>query len=223
MLEIVYQDRHLVVCIKPAGVLSQDAGEGSMPQLLRAQLDREYVGVVHRLDKEVSGLMAYALSRKAAAGLSQAIQSHEFQKTYLAVLQSVPQEREGLLRDLLFHDKNKNKTYVVDRMRKNVKEAVLDYMVMQEAEEGTLVKVNLHTGRTHQIRVQFASRKHPLVGDRKYGGKGSGSALALWSYGLCFPHPLTGERMAFLKMPPDTPPWNGFQSTDILTKPENTL
>lgn len=213
MLELIYQDQNIVVCIKPAGVLSQDAGEGSMPQLLREQLKKEYVAVVHRLDKEVGGLMVYALSQKAAAGLSRAIQKHDFGKTYLAVLQGVPQEQKAVLEDLLFHDKNRNKTYVVDRVRKNVKDASLDYVLMQEVDGRSLVKVRLHTGRTHQIRVQFASRKLPLVGDRKYGGKAPDSRLGLWSYSLRFPHPVTGKVMEFVQLPPEEMPWSSFQMT----------
>lgn len=223
MLEVIYQDEDLVVCVKPAGVLSQDAGKGSMPQLLREQLKKDYIGVVHRLDKEVGGLMVYALSQKAAAGLSRAIQNHEFGKMYLAVLRGVPQEREAVLKDLLFHDKNRNKTYVVDRVRKNVKEASLDYTLLQEAEGCSLVKVRLHTGRTHQIRVQFASRKLPLVGDRKYGGKMPDNHLGLWSCGLHFPHPVTGKKMEFVQLPPDEAPWSGFQRTELLTKSKIAL
>lgn len=210
MITVLYEDRHLVVCVKPAGVLSQDAGEGSLPGLLRAQLKEVYLGVVHRLDREVGGVMVYARTPAAAAALSRAVQERALEKTYLAVLRGAPAEPAGTLEDLLFHDKNRNKTYVVNRVRKGVKDACLDYQVLKTAGERTLVQIRLHTGRTHQIRVQFASRGLPLVGDGKYGGKEPGIPLGLWSWQLAFPHPVTGEPMTFLQPPPDQAPWTWF-------------
>jgi len=201
MLEILYQDRDLVVCVKPAGVLSQDAGARSVPAMLREQLGAEYVGVVHRLDKEVGGVMVYALSQKAAAGLSRAVQERKLEKVYQAVLQGIPETPSGMLEDLLFHDKNRNKTYIVDRERKGVKDARLEYEVLRMGSLHSLVRVLLHTGRTHQIRVQFAGRKLPLVGDGKYGGKEPGAALCLWSSQLRFDHPVTGKTLCFSKEP----------------------
>ena len=163
MIAILYEDRHLVVCVKPAGVLSQDAGENSLPGLLRAQLGTDYVGVVHRLDREVGGVMVYAKTPGAAAALSRSVQERTLEKTYLAVLRGIPEASTGTLEDLLFHDQNRNKTYVVDRVRKGVRDARLDYKVLETAGERTLVRIRLHSGRTHQIRVQFASRRLPLV------------------------------------------------------------
>lgn len=212
MLTILYQDRHIVVCVKPSGVLSQDAGETSMPSLLRQQLHVEQIYVIHRLDREVGGVMVYGLSQKAAAALSRAVQERKLEKTYLAVLRGIPAQPESVLEDLLFHDKTRNKTYVVDRLRKGVKGAKLEYQVLAHTGDCSLAKVRLYTGRTHQIRVQFASRKLPLVGDGKYGDKDSGSTLGLWSWQLTLPHPVTAARMMFSAQPPGEMPWTLFEA-----------
>lgn len=209
-MEILFSDEHIAVVVKPAGALSQDSGENCVPQLLRKTLGAEQVHVVHRLDREVGGVMVYALTSKAAAGLSRTVQERKMKKTYLAVLRGVPSEPSALLEDLLFHDQRRNKTYVVDRQRKGVKDASLDYTLLETVEEKSLVQVHLHTGRTHQIRVQFASRKLPLVGDGKYGGKEPSSSLGLWCHRLCFPHPVTGKRLSFAQNPPITAPWDKF-------------
>jgi len=211
MIQILYQDQDLVVCVKPAGITSQEAGEQSMPALLRKQLRCDYVAVIHRLDREVGGVMVYALSQKAAAILSQAVQEHVFEKRYYAVVCGTELQDSATLEDLLFHDKQKNKTYVVKRERKGVKYAKLEYTRLSTAENRTLVEVLLHTGRTHQIRVQFASRKHPLAGDGKYGGKQTGKQLGLWSHSLRFPHPISGETMEYSCEPPAISPWDLFR------------
>jgi len=210
MIKILYQDPHIVVCLKPSDVISQDGGEGSLPHFLMQQLEVSNIYPVHRLDKAVGGVMVYALSQRAAAELSRAVQERTLKKTYLAVLCGRPQKDADELSDLLFHDRFKNKTYVVDRMRKGVKDASLDYRVLEEANGRTLVQINLHTGRTHQIRVQFASRKLPLVGDGRYGGKTAEKELGLWSYRLTFSHPITKETMTFSHRPPESVPWDGF-------------
>lgn len=207
-MEILYADAHIAVAVKPAGVLSQDAGEHSMPGLLREQLGAEQVFLVHRLDRDVGGVMVYALSQKAAAGLSRAVQERTMEKRYLAVLRGIPEEEQATLEDLLFHDQRRNKTYVVDRPRKGVKDAKLEYTLLEKTEERSLVDILLHTGRTHQIRVQFASRQLPLVGDGKYGGKGG--TLGLWCRSLTFPHPITGKVLSFSQNPPHAEPWSGF-------------
>lgn len=209
-MEVLFSDKHIAVAVKPAGVLSQDAGENSMPHLLRQQLHVEEVHVIHRLDKEVGGVMVYGLSKEAAASLSRMVQNREMEKIYLAVLRGIPAEKEAVLEDLLFHDQRRNKTYVVDRLRKGVKDAKLDYTLLETVGERSLVRVRLHTGRTHQIRVQFASRKLPLVGDGKYGGKEPGSKLGLWCHSLAFSHPITGEKLHFTQNPPAIVPWDSF-------------
>ena len=218
MVTVLYRDQQIVVCIKPAGTLSQDAGERSMPYLLRQQLGVAEVYTVHRLDREVGGVMVYGLTENAAAALSRAVQQRTLEKTYLAVLRGVPEAPAGRLEDLLFHDQKRNKTYVVDRVRKGVKDASLDYEILQTVQQRTLVQVHLYTGRTHQIRVQFACRRLPLLGDGKYGGKEAGSGLGLWSYRLSFPHPATGKQLTFQQLPPETAPWSNFDRLwEILT------
>ena len=207
-MEILYSDRDLVICVKPVGLDS----EIQVPQALKEDLGGE-IYPIHRLDKNVGGVMVYALTQKAAAGLSRAVQERTLQKTYLAVLCGVPQQSSDVLKDLLFHDKAKNKTYVVSRQRKGVKDAGLDYQLIEQQKGRALVRVNLHTGRTHQIRVQFASRKLPLVGDGKYGGKTAEKELGLWSYALAFSHPITNQEMTFTHKPISSALWNQFSYT----------
>lgn len=192
-MTVFYEDEQLLVCHKPAGVLSaKDAsGKPAMSDLLAPRT----VYPVHRLDREVSGLMVFAKTPEAAAFLSARMQDG-FSKEYLAVCEKAPQENEAELTDLLFHDRAKNKTYVVKRKRTGVKEAKLFYHVETRAADGrALLRIRLYTGRTHQIRVQLASRGCPLCGDKKYGAK-SGGALALCSWRLSFPHP-NGQQLCF--------------------------
>lgn len=184
-LNILYQDQNIVVCLKPSGVLSQAGKEGqeSMLSLLSSQLGGEFYPV-HRLDKEVGGVMVYARNQKAAGDLSRQIQQGNMKKEYLAVVHGCPEEDQGIFEDLLLHDMKRNKSYVVDRERKGVKKARLSYTILDKDADNALVQVRLFTGRTHQIRVQFASRKMPLMGDGRYGG-GSGK-IHLWSCRLTF-------------------------------------
>ena len=197
-MEILEQNAAYVVCVKPAGIPSQGEGLDAMPVRLAAEVGGE-IYPVHRLDQAVGGVMVYARTKQAAAALSRAIQEGRMEKDYLAVLTKPMAEASGTLRDLLYHDRVKNKTYVVKRKRNGVKEAVLDYETLASGAEGTLIHVHLHTGRTHQIRVQFAARGCPLAGDGKYGGKGS--APLLWSYRLAFPDPRDGTMRIFERRP----------------------
>ncbi len=186
MIEILEQTPGLVVCIKPVGVRAQGEAEADLPALLKRQLGCE-IYPVHRLDQAVGGVMVFAKTAPAAAKLSQAIAGGTLQKEYLAVLGARPKDDSGELFDLLFHDRTKNKTYVVSRQRKGVKEAKLAYRVLDVQNGLCLVRIRLYTGRTHQIRVQFASRGMPLVGDGKYGSRKNAAAPALWSYALTLP------------------------------------
>ena len=198
MIKILYQDQEIVVCIKPRNVLSQAGkpGETSMPGLLKEQLGSE-IYPVHRLDRQVGGVMVYAKTQESAAYFSREIQQGNLKKEYLAVVHGCPDADSGELNDLLLHDARKNKSYVVSRMRGGVKKARLSYAVLTRAADRTLVQVRLFTGRTHQIRVQFASRKLPLIGDGRYGG-GSGE-LALWSVRLTFRY--RGKELCFTELP----------------------
>ena len=186
MIEILEQTPQLVLCVKPVGVRAQGEAEADLPALLKRQLGCE-IYPVHRLDQAVGGVMVFAKTAPAAAKLSQAIAGGELQKEYLAVLERSPEQTEGELSDLLFHDRTKNKTYVVSRQRKSVKEAKLAYRVLDVQNGLCLVRIRLYTGRTHQIRVQFASRGMPLVGDGKYGSRKNAASPALWSYALTLP------------------------------------
>ena len=196
-METLFENRDLIVVIKPRGVLSEESGnKRSMPLLLREELAARgekdpKVLTVHRLDRDVGGVMVFAKNGRAASDLAQAIARREVGKEYLAVVIGAPQEERGVFEDLLFHDAKSGKTYVAERMRRGVRDAKLSYEVLGRREaEGvvlTLVKVKLYTGRTHQIRVQFASRGLPLYGDRRYGGRESGSDPALFSWRLTFP------------------------------------
>lgn len=208
--DIVYQDKRIVVAVKPAGVVSTDE-PGGIPSLLRQALGTDCVRTVHRLDAPVSGLMVFARSAYAAGELSRQIREGEFRKEYLAVLRGTPRAPSGELFDLLGRDRARRVTYVADAPAKGVQEARLRYEVLEENAGLTLVRIHLLTGRTHQIRVQFASRGLPLAGDRRYGAADDPvSPIALWSAHLTFRHPETGAEMTFDRQPPPIDPWNNF-------------
>ena len=197
--ELIYECSGFVVCIKPAGILSQcgKSGEESMISLLEAQLDGTFYPV-HRLDRETAGLMIYARTSAAAAELSRQIQQGHLQKEYLAVIHGTPKQPKGIFEDILFHDSRRNKSYVIKSLRKGAKRAGLCYQVLASRGDETLVQVLLLTGRTHQIRVQFASRGLPLRGDRTYGG-GKGE-LCLWSCRLTL-QTSDGKQRSFFRLP----------------------
>ena len=226
---ILYEDAALVVLDKPAGLSSEEG----VPAALRDHWNAPdaFVGVVHRLDTGVSGLMVYARTPAAAAALSrQVTQSQDayavqdgraegkaaapqFVKQYRAVLAGVPDAQlpaAGVLRDYLFKDSRKGRVFPVSRPRKGVREAVLEYRILATAGESSLAEITLHTGRTHQIRVQFSSRGMPLVGERKYAVLDDPCEIALWSAKIGFHHPETGEWAEFSKEPPATFPWTEF-------------
>ncbi len=188
-MTVLYSDKNIIVCIKPVGVDS----EKELPELLGGT-----TYPVHRLDKNVSGVMVYARTRQAAASLSKAIQDGTMVKEYVAMVHGTPPE-QGDWTDLLWKDSTKNKVFVVKRERKGVKKARLEYQRLREG-DFSLVHIRLHTGRSHQIRVQFASRGFPLVGDHKYGSRDEATAPMLFSCRLTFPY--GGQLRSFEAMPP---------------------
>ena len=208
-MEILYTDQDIVVCIKPPRVLSTDE-PGGLPELVRRELGEEAADVrtVHRLDRVVSGVMVLARNAPAASELSRQIREDIFQKTYLAVLHGVPEPGSGTLEDLLYRDKARRMTFVTQTPGKGVQPAVLNYQVLAETDGLSRVSIHLHTGRTHQIRVQFSSRGFPLVGERKYALLDDPCEIALWSHTVGFRHPASGAWVEFRREPPDTYPWN---------------
>ena len=206
-MEIIYQDQDIVVCVKPPRVLSTDE-PGGMPELVRQVLGTDDVRTVHRLDRVVSGIMVLARNANAASKLSRQIREDQFEKEYLAVVHGTPQADSGELRDLLLRDKARKMTMVAAEPGKGVQEAILTYQVLAKNDTMSRVRIRLQTGRTHQIRVQFASRGMPLVGERKYSTLEDPCEIALWSYRLAFTHPETGEPMEFALEPPATYPWS---------------
>ena len=192
-MEILYSDAAIAVVIKPVGLDS----EQEVPQAIRETLGGE-VFPLHRLDKHVGGVMVFARTREAAARFSRLIQEGALIKEYVALVHGTPPEK-GDWTDFLFKDSRKNKVFVVKKERKGVKQARLEFTRLT-AGESSLVRVRLHTGRSHQIRVQFASRGFPLVGDHKYGSRDEATAPMLFSCRLSFPY--KGTEQTFQALPP---------------------
>ena len=206
---ILYEDAELVAVEKPRGVVS----EGELPALLRQACGELFV--VHRLDRGVGGAIVLGKSARAAAKLTAAIGDGRFRKEYLAVVHGAPETPAGEWTDLLYHSPQKNKSFVVTRERRGVRSATLDYEAIGAADSQTLgaltlVRVRLHTGRTHQIRVQFASRALPLAGDRRYGAHDGLREIALWSHLVSFPRPADGKELTIVSDPPGEEPWALF-------------
>lgn len=216
-MKILYDDKHISVCIKDPMLLSEKSSSGND---ILSKLDAYYkesgqsakAYPLHRLDFGVGGVMVFAKSPQSAAKISAEIQQGRLEKHYLAIVSGAPEENEGVYNDLLFKDSKKNKVFVVDRKRAGVREAKLEYKVVDTKDidktKLSLVKIRLYTGRSHQIRVQFASRHTPLYGDRKYGAK-QGNNIALWSHKLKFTHPATKEELEFESFP-KTGIWDMF-------------
>lgn len=180
-MKILYSDKKIAACIKPVGLDS----EKEVPAALAEALGGEFYPV-HRLDKNVGGVMVFARTKDSAAALSRAIQEGKLVKEYVALVHGTPPEK-GDWEDLLFKDSSKNKVFVVKKERKGVKKARLEFTRLTEGTE-SLVRIRLHTGRSHQIRVQFASRGYPLVGDHKYGARDESPAPMLFSCRITLPH-----------------------------------
>ena len=214
-LEVLYEDNHVIVVFKPVNILSQSdiTGDKDMLTLIKEYIKEKYnkpgnvyLGLVHRLDRPVSGVMVFAKTSKAAARLSKQIQEHEFNKRYLAIINGNLSEKNGEFCDYLLKNDNGN-TIVTDS--NNGKKSILKYNVLKENYNFSLVEVELITGRHHQIRVQFASRGYPLVGDQRYG-KNDNQQICLCSYKLSFYHPITKEKLEFTRLPNLDNNWSMF-------------
>lgn len=218
-MEIIYLDKRIAVVVKPAGVLSTDE-PGGLPELVRKALGEENgcIRTVHRLDRPVGGLMVLARSRRAASELSRQIREGRFQKGYLAVVHGRPEPARGRMEDLLARDTAARRTVIAAAPGKDAQPAALEYETLDSREGMSLVRIELLTGRTHQIRCQFASRGMPLAGDKKYGLAGDAYDIALWSHKLRFAHPETGEPMEFIQSIPDVYPFSLFSVADFADK-----
>ncbi|MBP5261465.1 MAG: RluA family pseudouridine synthase [Clostridiales bacterium] len=217
-MDILYEDNHIIAAVKPAGVLSQSDGSGApdMLALLKRYIKEKYdkpgnvyLGLVHRLDRPVGGVMVFARTSKAASRLSSQIREHTVGKYYVAVVTGTIED-SGVLTGYISKDEKDNKVTVYDKKTGDSKYAELSYELLGTARDMSLVRVALHTGRSHQIRAQFAHAGHPLIGDHKYGnGKGT-CDIALFCSEMQIDHPVTKERMTFTAALPSDYPWHIF-------------
>lgn len=221
MLDVIQEDNHLIVAIKPQNIPSQadESLDENMVSIakdyLRQKYDKQgniYLGLVHRLDRPTGGIMVLAKTGKAAKRLSEDIRNGRFNKTYLCVVNGVVKENYGRLVHHLKKNRRTNVVQVVPELTSDAKRAELEYVVLERKQKVTLLAVKLHTGRSHQIRVQLKHIGHPIYGDVKYGGDilAKGHNLALWAYQLEFTHPTTKENRLFSVFPPEIVPWNVF-------------
>ena len=217
-LNVLYEDNHVIVVEKPVNIPSQGdkTGDVDMLSIVKHYLKEKYqkpgevyLGLIHRLDRPVGGVMVFAKTSKAAARLSEQVRTKQFEKQYLVGVDGKMQQEKGILEDYLLKNERNNISKVVKEGTKNAKLASLDYEVLKYAEDIQLsvVKVNLHTGRHHQIRVQFASRGHSLYADQKYGTRGRGKQIALWAYKLSFYHPISKQKLTFQVLPKMVGTW----------------
>lgn len=218
---ILYEDNHIIVVLKPQMTAccpdesKDDNLFDQVKQYIKIVYNKPgnvYVGLVHRLDRPTGGVMVYAKTSKAAARLTAGLQSGDFEKKYLTVLCGTPDEERATLRNYLRKNTVNNMVYICTPSEEGAKYAELDYKVLESKGKYSLVEVRLHTGRTHQIRVQTAGISHPVFGDMRYGGAlAQKGKLALWAYCLSFSHPITKERLRFLAYPPEAEtPWKAF-------------
>ena len=222
-IPIIFEDNHLLVVEKPQNVLSQGdkTGDPDMLTLLKEDIKirydkpgNVYLGLVHRLDRPVGGVMVFAKTSKAASRLSEQIRSGKFIKRYIAVVHDKPDKSKGTLTHYLLKDNRTNTVFAVDENTERAKKAILDYEIVGTVGDFSLVKVNLYTGRSHQIRVQFSAIGHPLYGDGRYNFRkdNTGDQIALWSYEIACIHPTLKEKMVFTGLPAKKEPWIWFRN-----------
>ena len=225
-MKVLFEDNQIIVVEKPFNIPSQGdkTGDVDMLSMVKDYVKEKYnkpgnvyIGLVHRLDRPTGGVMVFARTSKAAGRLSDEIRERKIQKTYLAICNGKFDEKKGTMKDYLWKDEKKNTSYVVKASKKNAKEAILDYEVLKydEKEDVSLVKIELHTGRHHQIRVQFSSRMHALYGDTKYHGKGGNAQLSLWAYKLSLIHPTTKEELTYIDLPESKGIWKLIDGLNI--------
>ena len=211
-MKVIYEDNHIIVVIKEPNIPSQSdkTGDIDMLTLVKNYVKEKYnkpgeayIGLVHRLDRPVGGIMVFARTSKSASRLSEQIRNKIFKKKYLAVVDGIFNEKKGTLIDYLYKDERNNISKVVAETKKNAKRAELDYEVLNydDKRDLSLVKIDLHTGRHHQIRVQMANAGHSLFGDQKYGTRGKGKQIRLWAYEIEFEHPISKEVLKFTNYP----------------------
>ncbi len=217
-LKVIYEDNHIIVVEKTPNIPSQADKTGDMDMLtlvknyIKEKYNKPgnvYLGLVHRLDRPVGGVMVFAKTSKAASRLSEQVRTKSLKKIYLAVVDGKVEKAKGTLEDYLYKDERNNISKVVNSNKKNAKLAKLDYEVLKynEVKDLSLLKVNLHTGRHHQIRVQLSNFGHSIFGDQKYGTRGKGKQIALWAYSLTIIHPTTKEEMTFEDLPEPVGTW----------------
>ena len=218
-LKVIYEDNHIIVVEKIPNIPSQSDKTGDIDMLtLAKQYLKEkyqkpgnvYLGLIHRLDRPVGGIMIFAKTSKAASRLSNEVREKVFKKKYLAVVDGKLDKKEGVLEDYLYNDERNNISKVVKKEKKNAKYAKLEYKVLKynKIKDLSLLEINLHTGRHHQIRVQLSNMGHSIFGDQKYGTRGRGKQIALWAYELAIIHPTTKEKMTFTDMPEAVGTWS---------------
>ncbi len=227
-LIILHEDNHIIVVLKPQNIPSCEDESKDMDMLtmikeyIRVKYNKTgnvYLGLVHRLDRPTGGVMVFAKSSKAASRLSEQLKSGDFEKRYFAVLMGVPREEKATLTHYMKKNAINNMVYVCPPTVQGAKFAELEYTLLQKTDDLSLVDGRLHTGRSHQIRVQMNAIGTPLYGDMRYGGeKAKKGHLALWAYYLSFTHPVSKERMVFRVQPPkDNTPWNLFDTERSVT------
>jgi 23S rRNA pseudouridine1911/1915/1917 synthase len=215
---VIFEDNRIIVAIKPQNLpcVPDESGDESLQEQLKSYIKARdnkpgeaFVGIVHRLDRVTGGVMVYARSSKSASKLSEQIINGGFQKTYLAVVRGVPKQRSATLINYLAKDEDKNIVSVVPQTTAGAKRAELYYETADTKNGYSLLKINLATGRPHQIRVQLKYIGHALVGDNRYGGEKAAN-IALWAYQLAFIHPSTADNMRFIVNPPENGVWANF-------------